>query len=48
MEIILLAVIASLQAAMLVVVFVGTNFRDRAWQIPVIGNTIYRLIRHRS
>ena len=44
MDTILLAVIAGLQATTLLVVFVGTNFRARASQIPVVGGLIDKFI----
>ncbi len=45
MEIILLAIIAGLQAASLFVIFVGTDFRIRVWQVPVIGGLLSKLVR---
>ncbi len=47
MEIILLAVIAGLQAATLAAVILGTNVRDRLWQVPVIGNILHRIVRNK-
>ena len=44
MDTILLAVIAGLQTATLLVVFVGTNFRARVWQVPVIGGALDKLV----
>ena len=48
MEIILLAIIAGLQTVTLGVVILGTQVRDRLWQIPVIGITIHRIMRNKS
>ncbi len=44
MDTILLAVLVGLQAATLFVVFIGTNFRDRVWQVPVIGGLLAKLV----
>ena len=44
-EITLLSFIASLQVVTFIVVLIGTNFLDRAWQLGTVGKMFSRSVR---
>ena len=43
----MLLTLLALQIITLVIVFYGTNFRSRAWQIPVYGRVLQWAVRER-
>jgi len=43
----MLILLLTLQVIILVIVFYGTNFRDRSWQVPIVGRSLHWLIKYK-